>query len=56
MEFSLVMDHDFSKVPVTESCDMAAMHAVQTQCQSLPLVPFTLVLHPIHAGGKDWET
>jgi hypothetical protein len=35
MEFSLVMDHDFSKVTVTESRDTAAMHeesAVQNQC------------------------
>jgi len=56
MEFSLVMVHDFSKVTVTESRDTTAMHeesAVQNQCQSLTLVPCTLVLQSIYAGGKD---
>ena len=59
MEFSLVTVHDFSKVTVTESRDTAAMHeegAVQNQCQSLTLVPCTIVLHWIYAGGKDLET
>jgi hypothetical protein len=53
------MDHDFSKVIVTESRDTTAMHeksAVQNHCQSLTLVPCTLVLHSIYAVGKDWET